>query len=761
MAQIPNKLLYFSQGSSYRTKREDEEIRDDSIVFVEDDASIVARQNIFGVRGVYPGTCTTAAGTAAKVATTSPLFPLNSNGKPLPGTTIAIKFSNTNTYKTAGTTMTLNVNSTGAYPIYYNNAEVVSTTSANTVACGYKDRYTYYIFNGTQWVWLSYGTDANTTYSNAALGQGYAIQDNESESDTVTATLSSYALTTGGIVVVKFIFDVPCVSGPTLNINAKGAKAIYHNGSPLKPGIIKSGDLATFIYSTNYYLISLDRDFNDPVNVGTLNTNNSTAQSVNSSESLSGNINLHKISKTGSYDDLLNKPTIPTVDASLTSSSQTNPVQGGAIYSALEGKEDRQVVRLNFEYNQNTGVITFTDSDGNSLTHSEVRLLLNNISKDVRLFDTASDVTLFDMSITKGWGDEDEWGFSSLGGQAVWHIGLWWRDNSITVTNYSDVNVMSTLHPANAITSAKISQWDNKPNTDTQQVVIQFNETDDPLEFTDINDNTITHAQFADLCNDTSKTVLLRDNDNDVLFRYGGFYDDSNYWTFLNTWSKGTTRITLQRTNGVISINSYHSYDFDDMYQYKLVSGTDIKTINSQSLLGSGNLTLSQLGIPDALKSGSVAGKLYRNNVGGSGNFSISGNSGCIPNLTAGTFIVSIYAKSTTQSYTFRFNFGSISYDLSTTNGEINDVREITIPSDGTFSGSVLNGSVASGTILYVVMYNYLTPVSTVGVAAVTNRYSDLDGTPTIPTVPTNISSFTNDVGYITSTAITNLTDIL
>lgn len=308
MAQIPNKLLYFSQGSSYRTKREDEEIRDDSIVFVEDDASIVARQNIFGVRGVYPGTCTTAAGTAAKVATTSPLFPLNSNGKPLPGTTIAIKFSNTNTYKTAGTTMTLNVNSTGAYPIYYNNAEVVSTTSANTIACGYKDRYTYYIFNGTQWAWLSYGTDANTTYSNAALGQGYAIQNNGSESDTVTATLSSYALTTGGTVVVKFIFDVPCVSGPTLNINAKGAKAIYHNGSPLKPGIIKSGDLATFIYSTNYYLISLDRDFNDPVNVGTLNTNNSTAQSVNSSESLSGNISLHKISKTGSYDDLLSKP---------------------------------------------------------------------------------------------------------------------------------------------------------------------------------------------------------------------------------------------------------------------------------------------------------------------------------------------------------------------------------------------------------------------------------------------------------------------
>lgn len=310
---IPNKLAYFSHGTTYRTNRDEENINENTITFVGDDVSIATKGNIFGVRGVYPGTCTTAAGTAAKVATTTPLFPLDSNGKPLPGTTIAIKFSNTNTYKTAGTTMTLNVNSTGAYPIYYNNAEVVSTTSANTTACGYKNRYTFYIFNGTQWVWLSYGNDANTTYSNVSLGQGYAIQNNESESDTVTATLSSYTLTTGGIVVVKFIFDIPGVSSPTLNVNAKGAKAIYHNGSPLGSGIIKSGDLATFIYSTNYYLISLDRDFNDPVSVGTLNTNNSTTQTVNSSESFSSNISLHKISKTGSYNDLLDKPTIPTI----------------------------------------------------------------------------------------------------------------------------------------------------------------------------------------------------------------------------------------------------------------------------------------------------------------------------------------------------------------------------------------------------------------------------------------------------------------
>ena len=258
MAQIPNKLLYFSQGSTYRTRQEDEEIRDDSIVFVEDDASIVARQNIFGVRGVYPGTCTTAAGTAAKVATTTPLFPLDSNGKPLPGTTIAIKFSNTNTYKTAGTTMTLNVNSTGAYPIYYNNAEVVSTTSANTIACGYKDRYTYYIFNGTQWVWLSYGIDANTTYSNYTFGNGYGIQYDDGTTTEIEVAFTSYALTDNGRVSVLFRHDVP--ANATLNINTKGAKPIYvdtdnpvTNEMKIKGGVIKAGDIATFVYKTTQY----------------------------------------------------------------------------------------------------------------------------------------------------------------------------------------------------------------------------------------------------------------------------------------------------------------------------------------------------------------------------------------------------------------------------------------------------------------------------------------------------------------------------
>jgi hypothetical protein len=69
--------------------------------------------------------------------------------------------------------------------------------------------------------------------------------------------LGYYSLATGGIVSVKFTNAVP--ANATLNINSKGAKAIYYRGSAITANIIKAGDIATFIYSSRYHLISIDR----------------------------------------------------------------------------------------------------------------------------------------------------------------------------------------------------------------------------------------------------------------------------------------------------------------------------------------------------------------------------------------------------------------------------------------------------------------------------------------------------------------------
>lgn len=366
MAQIPNKLLYFSQGSSYRTRREDEEIRDDSIVFVEDDASIVARQNIFGVRGVYPGTCTTAAVTAAKVATTSPLFPLDSNGKPMSGTTIAIKYSNTNSYKTAGTTMTLNVNSTGAYPIYYNDAEVVSTTSANTIACGYKDRYTYYIFNGTQWVWLSYGADANTTYANVSEftnDAGYITSYTETDpifSASPSANITNTDINNWDNKQNKI---APPEIGSLNRDNVSGGGNISISGTKGQFPRVDNAGTYTLVTTMQSATQSYGLSITFGGNTYTLNTTNGIIEDTRSltvnegstwSASVIGNVSsgtilsvkilsqLQEITTVGmvaitnNYNDLDNKPTIPSVPTVYPNMDGTSAIGSSTSYAKAD-----------------------------------------------------------------------------------------------------------------------------------------------------------------------------------------------------------------------------------------------------------------------------------------------------------------------------------------------------------------------------------------------------------------------------------------
>ena len=201
------------------------------------------------------GTCSTEAATAAKVITISG----NTNWALTAGAIIAVKFSATNT----AANPTFNVNGTGAKSVWYSAA--VLTTSSLSYA-GYKDRPCFYVYDGTQFVFLGWSYDANTTYTNVKLGHGYATCSTAAATAAKVGTLSSYTLVTGGIVAVKFTYAVP--ANATLNINSKGAKAIYHRGAKITAGVINAGDTATFMYNGSYYhLLSVD---SEPTNIATL-----------------------------------------------------------------------------------------------------------------------------------------------------------------------------------------------------------------------------------------------------------------------------------------------------------------------------------------------------------------------------------------------------------------------------------------------------------------------------------------------------------
>lgn len=162
----------------------------------------------------------------------------------------------TNGVVTSAEGCTLDVNNLGAKPLY--NSIAAATATTTTFNINYTMLFIYNSTRVTGGCWdMVYGYDSNTTYSPVKLGFGYTTCSTAAATVAKTASLSSYSLTTNGIVSVRFANDVP--ASATLNINSKGAKAIYFNNAAITAGVIKAGDTATFIYSTYYRLISIDR----------------------------------------------------------------------------------------------------------------------------------------------------------------------------------------------------------------------------------------------------------------------------------------------------------------------------------------------------------------------------------------------------------------------------------------------------------------------------------------------------------------------
>ena len=97
----------------------------------------------------YTGTCSTAAGTAAKTVTISPAIDNFLEA----GVRITVYFSNANTAKNP----TLSINSGTAKAIYKGSSAITKAL----LSVGYHD----FIYDGTQWQYVSSYIDTNTTYA--------------------------------------------------------------------------------------------------------------------------------------------------------------------------------------------------------------------------------------------------------------------------------------------------------------------------------------------------------------------------------------------------------------------------------------------------------------------------------------------------------------------------------------------------------------------------------------------------------------------
>ena len=244
------------------------------------------------------GTCSTAAGTAAKTVSI-PGITLKT------GVEITVRFSVTNT----AANPTLNLNSTGAKAIRYRNTAI----SAGYLAANRTYRFVY---DGTYWQLVG-DVDTNTTYtaatvvpkapaSSAAVGTSakYAREDHvhpvqesvtgssgscsgNSASASKLATkrtingvqfdgsanihhygacstaagtaaktvaLSGFVLATGAEVTVKFS-ATNTAANPTLNVNSTGAKGIRYKNAAVPSGYIVANKTYRFVYDGTYWQI--------------------------------------------------------------------------------------------------------------------------------------------------------------------------------------------------------------------------------------------------------------------------------------------------------------------------------------------------------------------------------------------------------------------------------------------------------------------------------------------------------------------------
>lgn len=269
--------------------------------------------------------------------------------------------------------------------------------------------------------------------------------------------------------------------------------------------------------------------------------------------------------------------------------------------------------------------------------------------------------------------------------------------------------------------------------------------------------------------------------------------------------------------NGEISQLELEVENLSNTKQDNLVSGTNIKTINNQSILGEGNITITA----EEVNYNNILNKPQINNVTLSGNKSLNdlgiqpaGNyalSNDIPTNTSDLnndsgFITN--AVNNLTNYTLKTNTGSlidleinpntyiITLSLKNQDGTIISTDTIDLPLESVVVGGSYDstnqkivltlqngntidipvGALVNGLQAEITSSNKLASdlvddtnsghkfVTTSEKNTWNNKsdfsgsYNDLTNKPTIPTVPTNISAFTNDSGYITN-SVNNLTN--
>jgi hypothetical protein len=173
-----------------------------------DDAPTVASNNVVKSGGVdtaiknaqrvFYAVTQTAGATAVKEFTIAdfPTETINGVKTPLKGTILIAQCTNVDA-RTAQ--LKFKVNDGGEFPIWH-NISIHTGTTPNTEIFGRPDMSYAYAFNGTAWLWLSHGTDSNTTYT---AGTGLKLSSNQFSLNVPRVTKTANSLPGNNTAIIE------------------------------------------------------------------------------------------------------------------------------------------------------------------------------------------------------------------------------------------------------------------------------------------------------------------------------------------------------------------------------------------------------------------------------------------------------------------------------------------------------------------------------------------------------------------------------
>lgn len=213
-----------------------------------------------------------------------------------------------------------------------------------------------------------------------------------------------------------------------------------------------------------------------------------------------------------------NKPTIPTVSTSITGSNQTNPVQGGAIYDALQGKADYK------EYN------SYNAMNADSPVNGTIGFESDN--EEYYIYDGANDEwrRIDQAGEQSNWNETDTTSMAYIQNKPI--IPSKVSDLTNDSGFITDANYVHTDNNYTTAEKTKLSNLNGK-----QVMVIQvFGVNTQSFSFKDEDDNTVSYTELLAMLEDETKEVIMVYNETNYDYRMPFItkyqYTNSKYYYF-------------------------------------------------------------------------------------------------------------------------------------------------------------------------------------------------------------------------------------